>query len=402
MSPPTGPPAAAELANDIHNPNDHPTNLLPDQDTEPIPDNSIPPLKANEAIGDKLNPTKHHTHTRFYLINPHGINVATYGTYQTLLEQLKPIEPDILMLPEINLDTTNPACMTQLHNISRSQLGLGEYKLEATSSTVKNDLGFFKWGGVTSIAIGNIISRITSTSRDSIGRWTSMTLTARGDKHITWICTYQPNHVANIKAAGDFTALTQHYKGLIDLNRHEPHRVTHHHAQDLISYVQSLQQQGHKVNVCGDFNETIGERPEGLTRLCSECGLIDAFRHMHGMEPEFATYNRGTKVIDYILMDPDLVDSVAYCGYEPFGNRFQTDHRGLFIDVITDEFFGNTTLAIHRLEQRGLVSTKAHQIAPYFQVCTDHAAEHNYNVLVKRLLKHIEDCWKVLVTNPVL
>ena len=97
---------------------------------------------------------------------------------------------------------------------------------------------------------------------------------------------------------------------------------------------------------------------------------------MHGMEPEFATYNRGTKVIDYILMDPDLVDSVAYCGYEPFGNRFKTDHRGFYIDVITDEFFGNTTLAIHRLEQRGLVSTKAHQIAPYFQVCTDHAAEH--------------------------
>ena len=45
---------------------------------------------------------------------------------------------------------------------------------------------------------------------------------------------------------------------------------------------------------------------------------------MHGMEPEFATYNRGTKVIDYILMDSDLVDSVAYCGYEPFENRFQT------------------------------------------------------------------------------
>jgi len=50
-------------------------------------------------------------------------------------------------VPEINIDTTNPACMTQLHNISRTQLGLGEYKLETTStSTVKNDLGFFKWG----------------------------------------------------------------------------------------------------------------------------------------------------------------------------------------------------------------------------------------------------------------
>ena len=145
MSPPTRQQAAADLANDTITRNDFPINLPPDPDTEPIPDNPIQ-LKANEAIGDKLNQTKHHTQTRFYLINPHGINVATYGTYQTLLEQMKNIEPDILMLPEINLDTTNPACMAQLHNISRSQLGLGEYKLEATSSTVKNDLGFFKWG----------------------------------------------------------------------------------------------------------------------------------------------------------------------------------------------------------------------------------------------------------------
>jgi len=59
-----------------------------------------------------------------------------------------------LDVPEINIDTTNPACMTQLHNISRTQLGLGEYKLETTStSTVKNDLGFFKWGWVASIAV---------------------------------------------------------------------------------------------------------------------------------------------------------------------------------------------------------------------------------------------------------
>jgi len=67
MSPPTGQQAAEDLANDTHtHHNDLPINLPPDQDTEPIPDNSIPPLKANEAIGDKLNPTKQHTHTRFY------------------------------------------------------------------------------------------------------------------------------------------------------------------------------------------------------------------------------------------------------------------------------------------------------------------------------------------------
>ena len=64
MSPPTSQQAAADLANDTHTHNDLPINLPPDQDTEPIPDNPVQ-LKANEeAIGDILNPTKHHTHTQ--------------------------------------------------------------------------------------------------------------------------------------------------------------------------------------------------------------------------------------------------------------------------------------------------------------------------------------------------
>ena len=62
MSPPTGQQAAADLADDTHtHPNDLPINLPPDdQDTEPIPNNQIQ-LKANEAIGDKLNQTKQYT-----------------------------------------------------------------------------------------------------------------------------------------------------------------------------------------------------------------------------------------------------------------------------------------------------------------------------------------------------
>ena len=62
MSPPTRQQAAADIANYMITHNDPPINLPPDQSTEPIPDNQIQ-LKANEAIGDKLNQTKHHTHT---------------------------------------------------------------------------------------------------------------------------------------------------------------------------------------------------------------------------------------------------------------------------------------------------------------------------------------------------
>ena len=42
------------------------------------------------------------------------------------------------------------------------------------------------------------------------------------------------------------------------------------------------------VVVGGDFNETLGDTMDGLTKLCNDCGLVDVHNNRHGTDnPHF-------------------------------------------------------------------------------------------------------------------
>jgi len=85
--------------------------------------------------------------------------------------------------------------------------------------------------------------------------------------------------------------------------------------------VQECQNAGELVSVGGDFNEVLGlEDADSLARLCTECGLVDIILAKHG-RTDFDTYIRGSKVIDYFLIPPELEEAVLACGYEPYNIR---------------------------------------------------------------------------------
>jgi hypothetical protein len=50
-----------------------------------------------------------------------------------------------------------------------------------------------------------------------------------------------------------------------------------------------------------DANETIGERPGGLSSVVGRLGLVDLIRDRHFSEEHIHTYSRGSKQIDNIL-----------------------------------------------------------------------------------------------------
>jgi hypothetical protein len=53
--------------------------------------------------------------------------------------------------------------------------------------------------------------------------------------------------------------------------------------------------------VLGDMNEMIGDRNQGMTRLCQEYHLQGAIHNIHGFgNRDFNTYARGTTCIKYI------------------------------------------------------------------------------------------------------
>lgn len=147
----------------------------------------------------------------------------------------------------------------------------------------------------------------------------------------TIIGTYQVCQ-SSVQTTGPTTAIAQQYSIMVQEGRVNPHQVHNHHVKDLVKFVKQGQVEGDSVCVCGDFNDTIGDHNQGLTKLCSKCMLQDVVFEHHGYSShEFTTYKRGNRCIDYMLVDQQMMSTVRASGYEPFNIRILGDHRGLML-----------------------------------------------------------------------
>ena len=138
------------------------------------------------------------------------------------------------------------------------------------------------------------------------------------------------------------------------------------------------------------MNEVLGVAAGGLTRLHTECNLINAYTVRHGIT-EFSTYQRGSKVIDYILMDQNVLGCTQAVGYEPFRFHIFSDHRGIFLDLATTQCFCSTIQPFQPIQLRDLSTKRSHQVHPYFQSKQKHLEDHNWFTKIKILQRHMKD-----------
>ena len=126
----------------------------------------------------------------------------------------------------------------------------------------------------------------------------------------------------------------------------------------------------------------------GMTKLVTECHLVDACLSKHGIK-NFTTYQRGSQVLDYILVNPLLLSAVQGTGYEPFNLRILSNHRGIFLDVYTPHIFGSTINPLTPIQLRDLSTRRSHQIAPYFEHKHQHLQTHNWFNKLHQLQHHM-------------
>lgn len=351
----------------------------------------------SSPIGNPIELIKDPSWTRLYFQNPDGLTVGNGGDIESIFEHAIDMQCDHLVLPETKLDTHQRWVKSKVHNHCRRIFGLGSYRATMAASTLKYSTTR-KPGGVMGITVGHLAGRVLETGSDSMGRWVHTKFSASGEHNITVIGIYQPPD-KSIKIAGPTTATTQQYSLLDQAGRHNPHRVNHHYTNDLTAFVKRCQQNKELVIVGGDFNETLGDNNDGLTKLCSDCELIDINQTKHGTDTHsFSTHIAGSKCIDYMLMDPQLVDSVERCGYEPFRIRIPGDHRGMYVDVNTTLFFGSATTPPAPLNARLLHSRKVNQTAPYFDNMEQHLNTHKWHDQIADL----QDCMQRNIRNDAL
>ena len=145
---------------------------------------------------------------------------------------------------------------------------------------------------------------------------------------------------------------------------------------ELQSFIQQAQHNGERIILVGDFNEPISNPNSGMDRLATLCGLTDLFSIRIGSSTIPATYQRGTTRIDYVLMSPELVPLVQAAGYEPFGYRIPSDHRGMFIDLDTEQLFHHTMNTTPTAGLRDFTSTAPGVIQKYVTAKIQYLHDH--------------------------
>ena len=328
-------------------------------------DNYDPTYRANHAIGNDMSlPKSPHT-TRVHFQNLNGVSLHKGGTWEQCCEQWREMEVDIALACEHKVDTNHSSNMSAFYQQATTTLGQSTFALVAASTPTTGRRFDSKSSGTMAMVIGPSKGRIRSMHKDPAGRWVSVTFNRTRSAPITVISTYQVVDV-DPTAVGDSKYANQLAGFYTADKRHQPHRLRKHHSDDLTTFVKDLQRDGHSVLLAGDFNESLGEELTGMSSLASECQLIDAVVDWHG-PMQFTTYQRGQKVLDYILVSQDLLGSIRSCGYEPFQANIFSDHRGTFIDFSTGHLFGKKLQPLAPPSLRDISSNKPHQMAPYWQ-----------------------------------
>ncbi|CAB9510765.1 expressed unknown protein [Seminavis robusta] len=286
-----------------------------------------------------MNLPKDPTHTRIHVQNNSNPNLRKKGTWFSNCYHYKSMEVDLAMGSELGADTTKKAAVHRLHQSAREVFGRDEYRLKASSTPIESAT-LVKPGGVFIMAIGRIRGAVLEMGEDKFGRWVFAKFRKPGMSPITVISTYQVVKGNPTGASvGETTYKKQLHSCYIRDGRHAPHKLRHHHSRDLIQFVKSCQLQGELVVVGGDLNETWGESPDGMTKLCT----------------------------------------VQNCGYQPFKIHILSDHRGLFLDVDTKAFFGSKINTLAPMPIRDLsTKTKLHQIPEYFYMKDKHLLDHRW------------------------
>ena len=105
-----------------------------------------------------------------------------------------------------------------------------------------------------------------------------------------------------------------------------------------------------------------------MSRIASDCDLLDLMRLQHPHLSEVATYARGRKRLDYALGSPEVAHALENCGYEQFNYRYHTDHRAYFLDFNTRILFGATIQPLAKFTDRILHSNNIRQVTQYIQM----------------------------------
>ena len=183
-------------------------------------------------------------------------------------------------------------------------------------------------GGVINMSLETLTSLSIRSGKDQpLGRWAWTTIQGKNNVKTTIITGYRP--CRNLKDANSTYNQQLRYFAALQIDKC-PRQIW---LDDMGSLIIAKQKEGHQIILLSDMNEDV--REEALVEWARKISMKEVVSKTTTVQ--VATHQKGSTPIDGIYVSYTLQAKQA--GYFPFG-IFQSDHRGLWIDVDIHQLLG--------------------------------------------------------------
>ena len=331
----------------------------------------------NEHYGDTLTEQPDDDTIRLYVQNLNGLRWdKDGGRWPYICDAMESLQVDIACFSETNTNTNKYNIRKTMETISQrhfphTRLVMAASRYETNSA--------YKPGGTAIMACNSITSNVKSHTRDRMGRWTSLSISTATPRPIRIISAYQVCHKSpqgtNTAAAQQRAQLVEESVGNNEPTRRQPRQAFIH---DLQAFIMQVQAANEDIILVGDFNEEITEPSSGMDQLATTCGLADLFGIRLGSPTIPATYQRGHRRIDYALITPTLLPHVKAAGYDPFGYRLPSDHRGMYIDFSAASLLQQDLTPLATVEKRDFSTKTPEVVRKYVTAKMTYLRDHRF------------------------
>jgi hypothetical protein len=335
---------------------------------------------SNLPFGDDImEPTEDQT------ILFHNINGLKDGTnWFQILTTMQEMNVDIFGIAELNQQMQRRGVRKWTDPIQK----VFKYSRNVHSESKNTTESDYKPGGTMTVITGKWQSRVAEIGSDNkgLGRWSYVKINSKR-RSLIIITAYRP-----CVSRGINTTWMQQWTILREEGEPDPDPIQKFYT-DLEDQLQKWKEEKYEIILLIDANETIGDKPGGLTSVIAKAEMIDITRHCHPHEEEINTHARGSTQIDYILGTRGVSKVCSRAGILPFGSGYMSDHRALFVKINFEKLFSTNVQSIDSTAARKLTQATPKERKIFLQEANLHFESQNIYERLKKLRGISQDEW---------
>jgi hypothetical protein len=234
----------------------------------------------------------------------------------------------------------------------------------------------FQPGGNCIINRGIPNAFCVSHDSDPYGRWATSTFAPSPTATFVYIVAYCPSTSTGHR--GINTSWRQQFLKFEEMGISNPDPVKIFFS-DLQHYIASQRTKGYEILLAIDANSHNDTPSNPMDRLMANTDMVDMILAKHPFsqgQPLPNTYNQGSQRIDFLCCTRNLLFAITRVGYDAFGEIYDSDHRGMTLDLDWSKLKGTNSPDDIR-HTKSLSTRRKDHILSYKATLMQYFQQHN-------------------------